>query len=395
MKTPLIPHVVIGTGLSGLAQAWAMARHQISVTLVGPMPPMENGSGKKDERTTAILMPGIRYLQALDLWDDIKDSATPLVTMELIDDQVHSIFDASEINEDMFGYNISNAALKDALVTRLSRETTYVIWHKDKAIQLHQSDHDWTINLESGATLHAGFVIGAEGRHSPTRDAAGIAINEEHIDQVALVTILEMEKPHHNTSVEWYFKGGPLTLVPMQKNRMAVVWCNSADSQAHRLSAPVAEIEQELMTLTGHRFGQLKVAMPLQSWPVTPICAKQLVQGNCALIGEAAHVLPPLCAQGFNTSLHDIMALTAVLDELQKLGLPAAHNPLLRRYETTRMPEITMRYRSINTLNYLLRSPSSVMHGMRRLALRGIGRVPFLKNHLMHAGMTQRSEPRE
>lgn len=376
---------VIGTGLSGLMQAWALIQHGFPVTLIGPVP----ADTQDDERTTAILMPGIRFMQDMAIWDDIAPSATALVMMELIDDSVHSVFRAPEIREEAFGYNVHNAALKNALVSRL-QDNPDVTWHDMTASTLQQSEKQWTITLQDGSTIDAEFVIGAEGRQSPTRQAAGIEIEEKHIDQTALVTILDIEKPHNNTSVEWYFHGGPLTLVPMNGNRLAVVWCNDTKTQQARMRKSHDQLEQELYKLTNGRFGDVFVTAPLQAWPVKPMRAKTLIARNCALIGEAAHILPPIGAQGFNISLHDIMTLTGVLKRIRTMGLGLAHNPVLHRYETIRMPEITMRYRSINALNTMLLSPSSFMHGLRRMALRGIGRSAFIKTHLMQAGMIQK-----
>ena len=383
----ILPHnaiTVIGTGLSGLVQAWALLQYGFPVTLIGVLPKQE-----KDERTTAILMPGIDYLQQLGLWDDVQPSATPLVTMELNDRDVRTVFDAAEINQDAFGYNIRNAALKDALVRKLQNNPD-LTWHPEFAASLQKTAHSWTITLASGHIIHSDFVIGAEGRNSPTRLEAGIAIDETEIDQTALVTVLEIETPHRNTSVEWYFQGGPLTLVPMQHNRLAVVWCNDTVTQQERLQQDHDTLNAELTELTDGRFGALRITEALQAWKVAPMRAQKLVAGNCAIIGEAAHILPPIGAQGFNISLHDIMTLTGLLKRIRSAGLEPAHNPVLHRYESIRMPEIAMRYRSVNALNHLLRSPSSVMHGIRRFALRGISRSSFLKTHLMQAGMTQK-----
>lgn len=376
---------VIGTGLSGMVQAWALLQTGFPVTLIGPVPDTET----KDERTTAILMPGIDYLDQLGLWDFIHDSATPLSIMELNDRSVRTIFHATDLGQESFGYNIRNAALKDALVAKLQANPD-LTWHNEFTAAMHQSNTSWTITLTSGTVIESAFVIGAEGRQSPTRQEAGIAIDTLSIEQTAIVTVLQGEKPHHNTSVEWYFQGGPLTLVPMQDDRLALVWCNDRDVQQERMQRDIALLEQELTSLTEERFGVLRIVSPLQSWPVMPLRAERLVAGNCAIIGEAAHILPPIGAQGFNISLHDIMTLTGLLKRIRSAGLVPAHNPILHRYESIRMPEIAMRYRGVNALNHLLRSPSSVMHGLRRMALRGISRSTFLKTHLMQAGMVQK-----
>jgi len=374
---------IIGTGLSGMTQAWALAQQDFKVTLVGQMP-----DPSKDERTTAILMPGIEFLQQLGLWNSIKSSATALNVMELIDKDRHLVFDSAEIGEASFGYNISNEALKNALVEKLQRSPA-IAWHKENAAQLLRTENGWNITLVSGKTFAAELLIGADGGNSLTRQAANIPADQKHLNQTAIVTILQSEIPHQNTSVEWYRQGGPLTLVPMSKDRLAVVWCNNTDIQQQKTTLSNADIEQELNTITANRFGKLKLIAPLQLWPVRPLQAEQLTAPHCALIGEAAHMLAPIGAQGFNLSLHDIITLTRLLCEGRDAGLPVFNSMLLRRYEKTRLPEIKLRYNSVNALNTLLRSPFAPLHALRRFSLLGIEKIPSIKKRLMHKGMVQ------
>lgn len=375
---------IIGTGLSGMVQAVALAHQGFAVTLVGPVP-----KPSADERTTAILKPGIDFLQQLGLWDAIKTSATKLAVMELIDRDQHIVFDAAEIGQKAFGYNIGNEALKQALTHTIA--TLDIDWHKENAAHFARSNDGWNITLASGKTLHTGLLIGADGAGSPTRTAAGIATDRKQVDQSAIVTILQAELPHDGTSVEWYLQGGPLTLVPMQKNRLAVVWCNQRAIQQEKLAATPARVERELNAITNGRFGTLRLDAPLQLWPVQPMKAQKLFAGQCVLVGEAAHVLAPIGAQGFNISLHDIMALTRILAQAKHAGLNAVTPMMLQRYEKTRLSEIGLRYHGVNTLNTLLQSRFPALHGLRRFSLLGIRTLPFIKKRLMHKGMTQKT----
>lgn len=373
---------IIGTGLAGLVQCLALVQQGFDVTLVGPQPPVMG-----DDRTTAILMPGIEFLRQLGLWSQIQPSATALNTMELIDGDKHLVFDAAEIGQPSFGFNIHNDTLKQALVTAIA--TSGATWHKRNAVGFDRNAEGWRVTLEDNTTIDSSLLIGADGRHAATRKAANIGADEQQLDQTALVTILQTEKPHHNTSVEWYLQGGPLTLVPMPKNKLAVVWCNDTAIQQQKLQLPLTQIEQELNTLTKGRFGTVRITGKLQSWPVRPMKARALAAPHFALIGEAAHVMAPIGAQGFNTSLFDVMTLTRLLCEARDAGI-ALHTPqLLRRYEKTRMDEITLRWRGINTLNSLLRTKLTPLHTLRRFSLLGIRQIPFIKRQLMHKGMSQ------
>lgn len=372
---------VIGTGLAGMVQALALVRRDIPCTLIGPRSP-----AKKDSRTTAILSPGIQFLQNLDLWPDLASSATALVTMELVDGNHHHVFDAHEIGQSEFGYNISNAALT-ALLQRELTKSKRVTWHAAKAEHIEKSSAGWGIRLDSGDHITTELLIGADGRNSPTRKASGITLSQQTFDQAALVTVLQSEKPHFNTTLEWFRQGGPFTLVPVERNKFALVWCDTDTELQKARMMPLPELEILLGEMTTGRFGALKVIDSLHIWPVSPMLATRMIGDHCALVGEAAHVLPPIGAQGFNISLHDIIALTDILAENGHLGLAPSHGVQLKRYERIRLRDIALRYHAMNTLNSTLHTTNPALHGLRRLSLRGVQRMTLLKRHLMTLGL--------
>jgi 2-octaprenyl-6-methoxyphenol hydroxylase len=374
---------IIGTGLTGLVQALALATQKISVTLIGPMPKIE-----QDQRTTAILNPGIAFLETLGIWNQLKPTATPLATMELIDGATHSMFDASEIDEMQFGFNIGNAALKKSLIEKLQKNS-FVTWHDTIAKNLNAHKDGWEITLSGNKKITCDLLIGADGRDSMTRNAANISVSEKTVDQSALVSVLQCEKPHFNTTVEWYNQGGPLTLVPVEKNKFALVWCGPAETQQQKASAKKSATENELTELTENRFGKIILATPLQAWKVRPMLADKMIGENCALIGEAAHVLPPIGAQGFNLGLHDARVLNEILTTAKATGQNFNNPILLQQYHRKRFTEISARYRAVNALNTSLLSRHFMLHKLRQVSLSGLQFLPFLKKQVMHKGMVQ------
>jgi len=339
-----------------------------------------------DDRTTAILMPGIDFLKSLGLWDALNASATPLVTMELIDGGQNYLFDAAEIGHAMFGYNINNAALKKALVQNL-QNNSLVTWHEENAQSLNRTEQGWELLLASGKRISSDLLIGADGRNSPTRKAARIPHNEKNIEQAALVSVLQSGKPHHNVTLEWFRQGGPFTLVPVERNKFALVWCDDPEILQAKTKLDLPQLEQELTAMTLQRFGELKIISRLQIWTVQPMHALKLVSDGCALIGEAAHVLPPIGAQGFNITLHDIIALAGILAESRDIGLNFTNAAQLSRYQHLRLGDIMARYHSVNALNALLHRNSLVLRGLRRASLFGLQRTGFVKKYLMHLGL--------
>lgn len=372
---------LIGTGLSGLTAALGLANIGLSVTLIGEMPATQD-----DERTTAILSPGIEYLKKLNLWSACSAQAVPLMTMELIDRDNSFVYDASETNLNEFGFNVSNALLRQTLIKAISKNKN-ITWLKENVSKATRKNNKWELTLASGKKINAALIIAADGRNSLMRQAAEIATEMRSEDQTALVMILNAEKPHHYTSVEWYRTGGPLTLVPMEGKKLAIVWCEQDDIAQAKKKLSLDALSQELTEITEKRFGQLTVTSKPQTWPIRPMKAERLVKDNIVLIGEAAHVLPPIGAQGFNTSVQDIMVLTSCLQQAQKLGLSVTDSAFLHRYETTRLKDMGMRYHSMTRLNDLIRSTHPAFVFLRGAGLRSLNRFSLLKKHIMTFGL--------
>lgn len=372
---------VIGTGLSGMSMAAALAHHGFDVTLIGPKP-----SDTPDDRTTAILQPNIDFLDSLGLWAPLAATATPLIRLELHDTARTSFFESSEMDLDQFGFNIVNTQLKEALQARLLGNPA-IHWQQTNVETMTRSTKGWTLQLANKKKIQAQLVIAADGRTSKTREAAGIACDEKPEQQAALVTTLACEKPHHYTSAEWYREGGPFTLVPCRNKQLALVWCDKEQIIDAQLKADTDKLSAALTDMTEMRFGALRVTGASQKWPIRPLKAQKLVAPHLALIGEAAHVLPPIGAQGFNTSLLDIKSLLHQLLKGRKLGLAVSDPALLNAYAHQRASDIALRYHGITRLNDLIRAQHPASAFVRRIALNALDRVTPLRRQIMRFAM--------
>jgi 2-octaprenyl-6-methoxyphenol hydroxylase len=364
---------VIGTGLSGLTMAAALAHHGFDVMLIGEKP-----QSKDDKRSTAILAPNIEFLKSIKLWP--LGDATPLRRMELVDGNETFAFDCDEMDLPEFGFNIANDALKSALTAKVSK----IKWKKAALKKATRDATGWILQLSDKTTVKASLLIGADGRNSAVRAAADIAVREKDRDQAALVVNLTAEKPHNNITVERYRSGGVFTLVPHTQNRFALVWCDEASILKEKIALPPRELATEITRISERRFGKLSCDDAPQIWPLKPMKAQSLVAPRTALIGEAAHVLPPIGAQGFNASLQDIAALTAALMQGKALGLATHDFAMLKQYETAREKDVAARFHGITMLNDLIRAKDGFI---RRCVLRGAEKIAPVKKALMQFGL--------
>jgi 2-octaprenyl-6-methoxyphenol hydroxylase len=392
-KSLSTPIAIVGNGLAGQVMAVALAKHNMSSVLIGPVEPVHTGA---DHRTTAIMQDGIAFLDSLGLWDETALQAVPLQTMRLISDDNEIAFASAEIGLPQFGFNIANAVLKQRLAAAIAASpliktidtvVTDIIF---ASAQAH-------IVCADTQTIDAQLVIGADGKHSVVRDKAGVSVTQTAIDQQALVCVVESDEPHDFTSTEWYHRGGPFTLVPMPdsvtgQSRMAVVYCDSAAQITELSSLPLTDLGFYVTDMSQSRFGNLRVQDTPQIWPITPQRSTTMIAPHVALVGEAAHVLPPVAAQGFNTSLRDVQALVDVLQQAAALGLSVGQLSVLQNYAAQRALDMRVRGQGVDLLNRLIRQDDKIGRTLHKWGFNALNRVTPLKRLIMQKALAPKRE---
>src|SRR5438874_2224784 len=226
---------VVGGGPAGLAAAIALAQAGANTALIARRAPYA------DNRTTALLGGSIDFLQELAVWPHCQDMAAPLQTMRLVDDTGRLIrapevrFSCQEIGLDAFGYNIENSALITALEQRAA-ELSRLTRLDDEAENVSPGETSVTIRTRNGKTLSAHLAIGADGRQSLCREAAGITVARRELNQAALTFNISHSRSHRGISTEFHTPHGPCVFVPLPGERCSVVWVTSL-GEAERLIA--------------------------------------------------------------------------------------------------------------------------------------------------------------
>src|SRR5450631_2208569 len=296
--------VVVGGGPAGLSAAIALAQAGAATALIARRAPYA------DNRTTALLGGSIDLLRELEVWPRCKDSAAPLQAMRLVDDTGRLIrapevrFSSDEIGIDVFGYNIENRLLMEALEARAA-ELAELTRFDDEADTINPQDADVAIRTSQGNSLSAHLVIGADGRHSLCREAAGIEVRRRELKQAALTFNVSHSRPHRNISTEFHTPQGPCVFVPLPGDRCSVVWV-ATPKEAERL---IALSDDELSVATEAQshsiLGRIGVEPGRHLFPLSIEQPRQFASHRIALVGEAAHVIPPIGAQGLNMGLRD------------------------------------------------------------------------------------------
>lgn len=388
--------LISGGGIAGLTAAAAFAGAGFSVVVVDPAPPSAAAETEgSDLRSTAFLAPAIALFREAGLWDALLPHAARLDTLRVVDTvgwppeiRDERAFRAEDVTDGPFGWNLPNWLTRKVLVERLSGFPNVDLQIGTGFSGMLTRESAAIARLSDGSRIEAKLVVGADGRASAVREAAGIGADVTRYGQKALAFAVTHPHPHENTSTELYNEGGAFVLVPLPDHKggpaSAVVWME----RGPRALDLAALAPRDLAALATERscgvLGRLDLASPVRVWPVVTQVADRLTAERTALVAEAAHVLPPIGAQGLNTSLHDVASLVGIAaDARDALGAPA----MLAAYEAARARDIHLRARVIDLFNRVCRSGEPPLQALRLTGLRMVHDVAPLRRAVMQAGL--------
>ncbi|GGO26314.1 2-octaprenyl-6-methoxyphenyl hydroxylase [Gemmobacter aquaticus] len=388
--------LISGGGVAGLAAACAFGSAGFEVICVEPNPPVTRGEAEgSDLRTTAFLHPSIPVLEKAGLWTRLAPHAAALQIMRIVDaggarpePRIVKDFDAADLSDKPFGWNLPNWLLRREMLARIAElpNVRFLPGVATAAVLTRESEA--LITLSDGRRISARLLIGADGRGSTVREAVGITVKTLRYGQKALAFAVSHTVPHHNISTEIHRSGGPFTFVPLPDRDgqpcSAVVWMDHAAEVDRRLALPTEDFAAEMMERSCGLLGPLRQISRLTAWPIIAQIAHRMVAERTALMAEAAHVVPPIGAQGLNMSLAD---LTTLLDlaEAQPSALGSA--AMLESYHRKRHLDVQSRVMGIDMLNRASQIGAQPLRDLRASTLDALYSIDPVRRTLMRAGI--------
>jgi 2-octaprenyl-6-methoxyphenol hydroxylase len=309
--------------------------------------------------------------------------------MRIIDGTNHLIrartvtFHASEIGEEAFGWNMPNSALSAALNQMISATKSIVPINSSVTSYSHSSDHV-SVSLEDGTELTTQLIAAADGRNSLARTVADIKVKAWTYPQTAFVTTFAHRIPHEEMSTEIHTSSGPCVYVPLPGNRSSLVWVVAPLKAEALLTMDNAELSFEIEKQLFSILGKVTIGPERQSFPLSGQYPEQFAKNRIALLGEAAHVFPPIGAQGLNLGIRDIEDLSAVANA--NASDPGALK-VLEDYNRERRPDILARVSAVDGLNRSLLSSLLPAQAARAFGLALLDSAPPLRSLFMREGM--------
>ncbi|WP_420325718.1 UbiH/UbiF family hydroxylase [Mameliella sp.] len=391
--------VISGGGIAGLTAAAGFASAGFSTLCVDPTPPVtEREADGADLRTTAFLQPAQSFLEEIGLWSRLADHAMPLQVMRIVDaggpvaePRVTRDFDAADLSDKPFGWNLPNWLLRREMAARLGELANVDFRPGTGTTALFTREGEARVTLSDGSKVRCRMVVAADGRASPMRQAAGIDVKTTRFGQKALAFAVTHPIPHCNVSTEIHRTGGPFTLVPLPdldgRPCSAVVWMEDGPKAQHLFDLDAATFQAEMSERSCFLFGPLELASRRTIWPIIAQEAERLSSQRLALVAEAAHVVPPIGAQGLNMSLKDLAALRDLAMSRPE-GLGDAQ--MLDAYHRSRITDIRARVAGITALNRISQLSAQPLRDIRAKGLDALYGLKPVRTSLMQMGLGAR-----
>ncbi|MFX4085012.1 UbiH/UbiF/VisC/COQ6 family ubiquinone biosynthesis hydroxylase [Sphingobium yanoikuyae] len=377
--------VILGGGLVGLTLGIALSRHGVQCAVIDPADPVQATAAGFDGRVSAISSTSHAMLQAIGVGARLEGKGCPIDRIWVSDGLEPGALDfVPDADDGVMGTMFPNRDLRIALAQTAAEVENLTIFQPDRAVHVDRNADGVTLTLQNGATIHGALLVAAEGRNSPTREAAGINTTRWQYKHTAMVTAIDHEVPHANTAYEIFYVGGPLALLPMLPGtRSAVVWTVPTDQAPAMLKLSERAWLAEMQKRIGGFLGEISLAGPRSSYPLGFHHAARITDTRLALVGDSAHAIHPIAGQGLNLGFRDVAALVEVLVEGMRLGLDPGDAQLLARYQRWRGLDTMMTSVAMDGLVRLFDIPGKLPSLVRRAGLAAVQRTSLLKNRFM------------
>lgn len=380
--------LILGGGLVGSALAVALDAHGLSSIVVDPADPAVFLARGFDGRASAVASASGRMLETIGVARKLAGQGCAIRHIRVSDGLRPGALDfIPDADDGALGTMYENRLLRRALHEAAVEAPRVDLRMQRRAVSTERARHGVTATLDDGSVISAPLLVAAEGRNSPTREAAGIQVARWSYDHHAIISAFNHEGDHENIAYEIFYPSGPFALLPLNDDdgghRSAIVWSVRADHGPAMLKISDRAFMAEAERRMGGFLGTLSNLSPRASYPLGFHHAARITGERLALVGDAAHGIHPIAGQGLNLGFRDAATLTEVLVEAKRLGLDLGDAQVLGRYQRWRGLDNFMVAAATDGLTRLFGVRGRAASAVRRLGISAVDAIPPLKRRFM------------
>lgn len=381
--------LIIGGGHAGLLLALALERVGLPVRLIEAQPVAAIRDARFDGRALALMYGSKRVFDGLGLWPALADLAEPVwgVRVEDRGSGAAIAYDAREVGDHPFAYGITNQALRRRLLELVLARPLIEVVAPARITEIGRRADRARVVLDDGRELVGPLIIGADGRGSMVRARAGLEGERWQYPQTALTFALRHRRSHGGLVREYLSSAGPLALLPLASDRCSVTWIERHAVAGRLLAGDRDALLAALRERIGDELAPAALCGRPSAHPLAGHRARRFVAPRIALVGDAAHAVHPIHAQGFNLGVRDVAALAEVLTDAWRRGLDLGGAEVLVRYDRWRQADTRFVVGLTDGLNRLFSTDLLPARLLRGAGLAALSRLAPLRHLAMRRGM--------
>ncbi len=375
---------IIGGGLIGAACALSLSGLGSKVSIIEKQTKKKIISKKADTRTVAISEGTKKIFQKLDIWQKIERFAEPIKRIKIIDRKLSNSvdFDNKRRNSNL-GYIVENNKLLDILYKNIY-EKNNIRFFNNSTIKNISNTSEKIITTTNNTKVISDLNIAADGKKSFVRSFYKATMFKKNYNKKALVLNISHSYNHNNTAYEFFYKNGPLAILPMKMKQnnyfSSIVWTNNSNYLDHVIRLNKNDIISILNEKTKNTIGDISNILSMQLFPVTAHINSNFYNTRLIYIGDSAHSIHPIAGQGWNLGMNDVETLYAISKKYKSLGIELGSRSFCKDYHNNTFYKAYRMYQLTDKLDNLFQQQNYLFFLFRSIGLGLIQRNKKIKN---------------
>lgn len=374
--------IIVGGGLAGASLALALRNSRLRIALVENEAPRTPEGW--DARIYAISPANVAFLESIGAWQHLNAARIePIRAMQIAGDAGGRLdFTAFQAGVPELGWILESSAMACEFWEGIKRQGNLARFCPARPARLEFRHDAAVLELADGSVLSAKLLVGADGRDSWIRQAAGLPAVNTPYGEKGVVANFATAKPHRGVAYQWFRDQDVLAWLPLPGNRISIVW-SIPDAQADELCAlPPEALCERVAEAGGRTLGSLELLTPAAAFPLRLMRVPKTVAPRLALVGDAAHGIHPLSGHGINLGFQDARELGELLANAEPWR-DIGDERLLARYQRARREETVLMQATTDSLRRLFRASPPGLRTLRNFGLNLTDNLPVVKNALI------------